>query len=424
MGSFVGLGNVLGPFLAAGFIKTTTWRGLFWFICPLAFLAGIVVLLLLPPSNVTGDPKDKLKAIDIWGTIFSSIAIVLILIPVSGGGSYFEWSSPMVISMLSIGGVSAVLFIIVEWKVAVMPMMPLRLFRNRAVCAIFIQNFLFGIVYYSHLYYLPIYYQNTRGYSTMLSAALTIPFVAGQAVVSVLSGQYISRTKRYGEVIWAGYGLWTLGAGLVLLWDRHTPKWKIVIILLVEGAGVGSVFQPTLVAVQAHSHKHDRAVVISLRNFLRSMGGALGLAISATIFSNVLSKSLRNLATPLPVGMVLSIEKSTMSVPDLATLSEAQSNEILNAYMAASKGVFYLWVPLMAACLLLCLLVKDRGLTRPGEGDKAVEDKTNVETTVAACTDSQLQNEQPESASSEQGNNEDKGAQETTVRDLEKGVKA
>jgi hypothetical protein len=37
------------------------------------------------------------------------------------------------------------------------PMLPLHLFKIPAVCAIIIQNFLFGIVYYSHLYYLPIY---------------------------------------------------------------------------------------------------------------------------------------------------------------------------------------------------------------------------------------------------------------------------
>lgn len=80
--------------------------------------------------------------------------------------------------------------------------MPLRLFQIPAVCAIIIQNFLFGIVYYSHLYYLPIYYQNTRQYSPLLSAALTIPFVAAQSVFSILSGQYVSRTKRYGEIIW------------------------------------------------------------------------------------------------------------------------------------------------------------------------------------------------------------------------------
>jgi hypothetical protein len=64
-----------------------------------------------------------------------------------------------------------------------MPMMPLRLYKNLAICAILIQNFLFVIVYYSHLYC-----QNTRQFSPLSSAALTIPFAAGQAIFSILSG--------------------------------------------------------------------------------------------------------------------------------------------------------------------------------------------------------------------------------------------
>jgi hypothetical protein len=269
-------------------------------LCPLAVTSGFVVLFILPGSSVTVDPKDKLKAIDFVGVAFSTIAILLLLIPISSGGTYFHWSSPMVIAMLIVGSVSTALFVVSEWKLALMPMMPLRLYKDPAVCAILIQNFLFGIVYYSHLYYLPIYYQNTRQFSHLSSATLTIPFVAGQAIFSIFSGQYVSRTKRYGEVIWTGFALWTLGDGLAPLFSRTLETWRIVLILIVAGAGVGNVFQPTLVAAQAHSRKHDRVVVISVRNFLRSLGGAIGLALSSAVFSNVLSKTLNTSADLSP----------------------------------------------------------------------------------------------------------------------------
>jgi hypothetical protein len=79
-----------------------------------------------------------------------------------------------------------------------------------------------GWVYQSYLYYLPQYYQNVRGYSAIVSAALSAPIAITQAIASILSGQYISRRKRYGEVIWFGFGMWTLGAGLTILFDRNT----------------------------------------------------------------------------------------------------------------------------------------------------------------------------------------------------------
>lgn len=346
---------------------SSNWYSLFWCICPLAVLSGILVAFTLPPSKVHGNLKTKVKVIDYYGVAFSSSAILLLLVPISGGGTYFDWSSPMVISMIVLGGICSILFILVEWKVAVMPMLPLHLFKNPAVCAILIQNLLFGIVYYSHLYYLPIYYENARQFSPLLSATLTIPFVAGQSFFSILSGQYVSRTKRYGEIIWSGYALWTLGSGLILLLNRTSHKWQIAIFLIIEGAGVGFVFQPTLVAAQAHSLKRDRAVVISARNFLRSLGGALGLALSSAVFSNVLIKSLNAPNTSLPAAIKAEILASILRVPDLSGLSAVQRREVLDAYMDASRGVFTVWVPLMGVCLMLCLLIKDKGLTRPEE---------------------------------------------------------
>jgi hypothetical protein len=83
-------------------------------------------------------------------------------------------------------------------------------FKNRVIVALFLQSFLLGAVYQAYLYYLPLFYQNARGWSPIVSAALTSPLVACQSMSSVLSGQYISRCKRYGEVIWFGFGMWTL----------------------------------------------------------------------------------------------------------------------------------------------------------------------------------------------------------------------
>lgn len=84
------------------------------------------------------------------------------------------------------------------------------MFKTPAVSTILAQNFLFGFAYYAALYYLPIYMQNVLGYSPIHASGLLIPFVAVQMVFSVGSGLYISKSGRYGEVIWSGFVLWTL----------------------------------------------------------------------------------------------------------------------------------------------------------------------------------------------------------------------
>lgn len=384
IGAFVGLGNVAGPFLAAGFISRTTWRAFFWMISPLAALVGGVAWWLLPTRAPAAGFQESVKKIDYAGVLTSSIGVIFILIPISGGGSYFPWDSPLVISMLTIGALSFVMFIFVEWKFAKLPMMPLMIFKNPVIRVMLCQSFLFGAVYQSYLYYLPLYFQNVKGYSVIVSAAFTACLVSFQASFSILAGQYISRTKRYGEIIWAGFGSWTLGSGLMLYYKRSTPPGLIVIPLIFVGIGVGFIFQPTLVAFQAHVPKSKRAVIVSNRNFFRCAGGACGLAISAAVLQAALRANL-------PAENAY-LAEDTYSLPKLAGPGY---DDVLDAYMAASRAVFILQVPLIGICLLGCFFVRDRGLQPPKEPG---EDDSSGATTVL---DSSGQQQDSEAAAEE-----------------------
>lgn len=249
------------------------------------------------------------------------------------------------------------------------------LFRNVPVGIMIGQNFFYGMVYYGFMYYLPLYYINVRQYSTIVSALLIIPLVLSQSSFSILSGQYISRTKRYGEVIWAGFILWTVGAFLTYLFNRTIPPVGIIFILIVIGTGIGFVFQPTLVAMQAHCPKSQRAIVISNRNFIRALGGAVGLAVCAAVLQNALKRSLP--------PQFKHLAASTYSSPDYADYSPADADAIKDAYAAASHTVFMMFGPFMAFCLAGCFFVKDRGLTRPDEkvpGTPAEPVQTPIET--------------------------------------------
>ncbi|KAK6221227.1 hypothetical protein QIS74_04795 [Colletotrichum tabaci] len=327
LGSMIGLGNVLGPFLAAAFVERATWRAFFWMLSPLGVIVGVISYFLLPSKPPQDEFVESVKKIDYAGSLTSSAGVILLLIPISGGGAYFPWNSAMVISMLTIGALALVTFVIVEWKFAKLPMMPVPIFKNKVVVVLLTQSFLFGAVYQSYLYYVPLYLQNAHQYSVIQSAAIYVALVVCQSVFSIISGQYISRVQRYGEVIWAGFGLWTLGAGLTLIYDRHTKPGVIVIPLLIIGIGVGFIFQPTLVALQAHSIKSRRAVITSNRNFFRCAGGACGLAVSAA----VLQATLRAKLPP----EFKDLASSTYSIPEL---NEQDMSAVLDAYMAASRA--------------------------------------------------------------------------------------
>lgn len=130
LGGCVGLGNLIGPFLAAAFVAHSTWRGLFWVVCPLASMCGIACLKVLPNSAPRADFRTSMKKLDYLGVLTGSAAIILTLIPISGGGTYFDWDSTIVITMLVIGGICTVGFVyveyIVEYKKKALPMMPCK----------------------------------------------------------------------------------------------------------------------------------------------------------------------------------------------------------------------------------------------------------------------------------------------------------
>lgn len=97
-----------------------------WYDVP--WLVALVALLwyVLPPSKVGGKLSTRLRLVDWAGLAISIAAVVLLMIPLSKGGSTFAWNSSIVISMLTVGAVALVLFVAVEWKFAALPIMPCK----------------------------------------------------------------------------------------------------------------------------------------------------------------------------------------------------------------------------------------------------------------------------------------------------------
>jgi len=210
------------------------------------------------------------------------------------------------------------------------------------------------------MYQLPFYFQNVRGYSSIKSAAFLMPIIFTQVILSVLSGLYISKTKRYGEVIWIGFGLYTIGTSLMLLFNHtFSPAWSIVI-LCINGIGQGCCLQPTLVTLQAHTPKEDRATVISSRNFFRGLGASCGLAVSASVLQSSLKKALP--------ATFASIANSPYSIPH--DFDQETMAAIVPAFAHASRSVFIANIPVISLCLLGCVFVRDRGLVGPEPSEK------------------------------------------------------
>jgi hypothetical protein len=145
--------------------------------------------------------------------------------------------------MLTVGSVLAIAFILVEWRVAALPILPLHLFCVRNILIIYTTTFLTGVIYYCNLYFLPSYYTDARGFTPIQAGIYLLPLILIQTLSSSLCGQILVRTHAPKPLIVAGFSIWCVGAGLQSTFGLGTSKGMISGYLILQGVGVGCTLQ-------------------------------------------------------------------------------------------------------------------------------------------------------------------------------------
>jgi hypothetical protein len=323
----------------------------------------LVLLFFLPLKHVTSDTMERMRKIDYGGIVLNIASTLLLLIPLSGGGVTYAWSSTFFISATVVGVVLMVLFVLYEWKFAPLPIMPLRLYGAPHCWALYLQAFLTGLAYFGNFFYLPIYFQSILRYSPLVSGALILPVVVTSSFASIASGQYMTRIGSYMHCILLGFALWTIGNGLTLMFSRDTGLGLLIPALIIEGAGIGLTLQPTLVGMYANSRTEDRAVTTGLRNFIRTIGGSFGLVVSGVILSNTLREGLVA-ESYVSNGLLSELTSSTYALDNL-DLTQGQQDHILNVYMRGLHYIFIFFIVCSGLSLVLTCWVGNTSLKAP-----------------------------------------------------------
>ncbi|BGP36741.1 hypothetical protein JCM10449v2_000643 [Rhodotorula kratochvilovae] len=359
LGIAISLGSAVGPFAGGLFAQYASWRWTFWITPPLGVVTILIIWLLLPLKHVAGDLKTKLKQMDWLGTVLALAMTICFLVPLAGGGSSFRWDSPVVISLFVVSGVLAGLFWFVQGWLAPLPLLPGRMFKNRNIALLLGQTFLVGIVYFGNIYMAPLYFQNVLGISEITSAALLLPLVLTQTFTTTLSGYVLKWTNYTRPSFTVGFLFWFAGQAGQIAFARSTSKGVIIGVLLVQGMGIGATLQSTLVLAQVSGPSEDRAVVTGARNFARSLGGAVGLAVGNTLVNNIF---IKNLPSTIPAAVREQLQAEFVLTP---AMSPEVRNQVLDAYMSGMRNVFIFFTPVVGVCLVLCFFIKDLPLTPP-----------------------------------------------------------
>jgi len=231
-------------------------------------------------------------------------------------------------------------------------------------------------MYFGNLYYTPQYLQNVRGFSPSYAGTLLLPLVVTAGVCSAVSGNLVSRSGRYLWAIVMGTAFWTVGLAFQAgFYNRDTKIFAIALIGICQGIGVGFTLQNNMVGILAHTYKRDRGVAVGLRQFTRSLSGAIGIAASNSILSGTLRSGLRGV---VPDDMISSLTASTADLGSMG-LSHDQQEAVRDVYMQGIHRIYIVYAPLAAAMLLAMIPIRDRGLKQLDEIEKNEESGESTE---------------------------------------------
>lgn len=240
---------------------------------------------------------ERLKLIDVLGAACLLPAVICLLLALQWGGNNYAWSSAKIIGLFVGSGLLLLLFAAVQIKQQDRGTIPPRVLRKRSIWAACGFAVFFAGSFFTMAYYIPLYFQAIKGSSAVKSGLQLLPLMISVVLSSILWGGVITKIGYYTPILIGGAIFLTIGAGLITSWKVNSPIGIWFSFQVIMGLGAGGSFQIPLIAVQTVLDLEDVPVGTAIISFAQSLGGAVFIAISQSIFSNSLEKGLRSRIT-------------------------------------------------------------------------------------------------------------------------------
>ncbi|KAJ5885206.1 hypothetical protein N7495_009716 [Penicillium taxi] len=314
--AFIGTPTVctafIGPVVAQEFIAHSTWRWaygsfavtIFVIFVPLAFVfkyyqrkAERLNLLVRAPSGRSAMQSflHYFHEFDIVGACLLMAAFILFLLPFSLETYGFSgYSSPTFIAMIVIGILLFPVFAVWECFFSRTPFIKWELFKKRTVLGACILSAVIFFNYYTWDQYFYYYVQVVYNLDTTKTGYMTQIYGVGSTIWAVVFGIWIRQTKHFKNVcLYFGAPLMLLGAGLMIHFrGSQSNIGYLVMCQIFIAVGGGTLVIGDEMAAMAAADHDGVPLMIAMISLSSSLGGALGQAVAAAIYSNTFPKAL------------------------------------------------------------------------------------------------------------------------------------
>jgi EmrB/QacA subfamily drug resistance transporter len=273
-----GVAVALGPLVGGAVVQLASWHYIFWINVPVG--AVLVPLSIAHLSESHGSSRS----LDLTGLGLASSGLFGIVFGLVRSQS-LGWGDLQVVVPLAIGAALVVAFIAYELRTA-NPMLPMRFFTKRSFAVTNAVSLAMYFGMFGSIFFLSQYLQNVLHNTPLQAGVKLLVWTGASLVVSPLAGFFSERYGSRGFMV-AGLSLQALALGwLATLASVHQTYASMIVPFVLAGSGMALVFAPSANAVLSSVRTHEAGQASGATNAIRELGGVLGIAVLATVFTS------------------------------------------------------------------------------------------------------------------------------------------